>query len=126
MNTITWGHGEHITGTPFRTVVTPAQTHAQLVAFAVDMPPGFHVDPHTHSDADQVHVVVSGVLTCRVGEERFRVGAGGTVCLPRGIEHELWNHTDEIVRMIDLYTPSGIEDQFARSGSGTNGPLPEP
>lgn len=46
MDTITWGHGEHITGTPFRTVVTQAQTHAQLVAFAVDMPPGFHVDPH--------------------------------------------------------------------------------
>jgi quercetin dioxygenase-like cupin family protein len=116
MDTIIWGHGEHIAGTPFRTVVSPAQTNGQVVALAVDMPAGVHVDPHTHPDADQVHVVVSGVLTCRVGDDRFRVAAGGTVCLPRGIEHELWNDTDDVVRMVDLYAPAGIEEQFRRGG----------
>lgn len=117
MDTIIWGHGEHIAGTPFRTVVTPAQTLGQLVALAVDMPAGVHVHPHTHADADQVHVVVSGVLTCRVGDDRFRIGEGGTVCLPRGIEHELWNDTEDVVRMVDLYTPSGIEEQFMRNAA---------
>lgn len=116
MDAITWGHGEQIPGTPFRIVVAPTQTDGQLVAFAVDMPPGVHVNAHTHHDAEQVHVVVSGILTCRVGLERFTVGTGGTVCLPRGVEHELWNETDDVVRMVDLYTPPGIEEQFGRGG----------
>src|SRR3954451_15767767 len=124
MQTITWGHGDRIDGTPFRTVVAPAATHGQLVALAVDMAPGVHVHAHTHDDAEQVHVVVAGTLTCRVGDERFNVGAGGTVCLPRGVEHELWNETDEWVRMVDLYTPPGIEEQFRESGVAGRGGRP--
>lgn len=112
MDIIVWGHGEQIPRTPFRTVVDPSETHGQLVAFAVDMPPGEHVDGHVHDDAEQVHVVISGTLTCRVGDHRMQVGPGGTVCLPRGVEHELWNETTEVVRMVDLYTPSGIERMF--------------
>jgi quercetin dioxygenase-like cupin family protein len=118
VDSISWGDGEPIDGTPFRTVVTPAETQGQLVALAVDMPPGTHVDPHTHDDAEQVHVVVAGTLTCRVGDERFTVGAGGTVCLPRSVEHELWNETSDVVRMIDIYTPPGIEDVFRHLGAG--------
>lgn len=118
MNSISWGHGDPIDGTPFRTVVDPAETQGQLVALAVDMPPNTHVDPHTHEDAEQIHVVVAGTLTCRVGDERFRVGPGGTVCLPRNVEHELWNETNDVVRMVDLYTPPGMEDIFRRHGAG--------
>jgi mannose-6-phosphate isomerase-like protein (cupin superfamily) len=117
MRTIEWGHGEPIEGTPFRTVVTPEATRGQLVALAVDMPPGLHVDTHVHDHEDQVHVVVTGTLTCRVGEERFTVGSGGTVCLPRGVEHELWNETAETVRLIDLYTPPGMEERFRHAGA---------
>lgn len=114
---MTWGHGEQIIGTPFRTVVGANETSGGLVALAVDMLPGEHVDAHTHEAEDQVHVVISGSLTCRVGDERFVVGAGGTVCLPRGIEHELWNETTEPVRMIDLYTPPGMEERFRAWGA---------
>ena len=113
---ISWGHGDPIPGTPFRTVVDPAGTGGRLVAFAVDMPPGEHVAAHAHADEEQVHVVVSGELTCRVGDRKFVVGSGGTVLLPRGVEHELWNETDEVVRMVDLYTPSGIEELFRDGG----------
>jgi quercetin dioxygenase-like cupin family protein len=118
MSSVSWGHGEPIPGTPFRTVVDPADTDGRLVAFAVDMPPGEHVHGHTHPDEEQVHVVVSGELTCRVGDREIVIGPGGTVCLPRGVEHELWNRTDEVVRMVDLYTPSGIEVQFRSWGEG--------
>jgi quercetin dioxygenase-like cupin family protein len=124
LTTIEWGHGEQIEGTPFRTVVAPTETAGQLVALAVDMPPGLHVHPHVHDDAEQVHVVVSGTLSCRVGDERFRVGPGGTICLPRGIEHELWNETDAVVRLVDLYTPPGIEEMFRRSGAAGRGGRP--
>lgn len=112
METITWGHGAAIDGTPFRTVVAPEDTSGQLVGLAVDMPPGVHVDAHTHDDAEQIHVVISGTLLVRIGDTHVRVGPGGTVCLPRGVEHELWNDTDEFVRMVDLYTPPGIERWF--------------
>lgn len=48
-----------------------------------------------------------------MANERLVVELGGTVCLPRGVEHELWNDTTEPVRMIDLYTPPGIENRLA-------------
>ncbi|MGH9269789.1 MAG: cupin domain-containing protein [Ilumatobacteraceae bacterium] len=116
MENVEWGHGTVVPGTPFRTVVDPTQIGGRHVAFAVDRPPGEHVDAHVHDDEDQVHVVVSGTLTCRVGVHLFCVSDGGTVCLPRGVEHELWNETDHTVRMIDLYTPSGIEERFRTFG----------
>lgn len=117
MQQIIWGHGDEIAGTPFRTVVDARETEGRLVALAVDMPPGEHVLAHTHDAEDQVQVVISGTLTCRIGDQRMVVEAGGTVCLPRGIEHELWNETTEPVRMVDLYTPPGMEERFRAWGA---------
>jgi quercetin dioxygenase-like cupin family protein len=117
MDTIVWGHGEPMPGTPFRTVVPGAKTGGRLVAFAVDVPPGEHVAGHVHDLEDQVQVVVSGTITCRVGEQRMQVGAGGVVCLPRGVEHELWNESDEVVRMVDVYDGTEIEERLRAFGA---------
>lgn len=37
--------------------------------------------------------------------------------MPRGIEHELWNDTDEMARIIEIYTPPGMEERFAAAGA---------
>ena len=119
MESIAWGHGVAIEGTPFRTVVAAGDTRGQLVALAADMPPGLHVDAHVHPDEEQIDIVIEGTVTCRVGTEWFRVGPGGTVCVPCGVEHELRNDTDQVARLVNLYTPPGMELVFAAGGRAT-------
>ena len=114
---VEWGGGDQIEGTPFRVVVAGAGTGDRAVVLAVDMPPGVHVDAHTHETEEQINVVVSGKVRFRVGDEETVLGAGGVLLTPRGIEHELWNDTEEFAQLIEIYTPAGMEQTFAAAGA---------
>jgi hypothetical protein len=37
--------------------------------------------------------------------------------MPRHIEHELWNDTEESAQIIEIYTPPGMEQMFAAAGA---------
>ena len=37
--------------------------------------------------------------------------------MPRNIEHELWNDTEEFAQLIEIYTPPGMEQKFAAAGA---------
>src|ERR1043165_2924493 len=102
MKSIVWGDGAQIEGTPFRIAVDASETDGHAVLLAVDMPPGLHVDAHVHDTEDQINVVVSGRMRCRIGTEEHTVESGGVLLMPRGVEHELWNDTDEFVRVIEM------------------------
>jgi hypothetical protein len=53
----------------------------------------------------------------RVGDEETALGAGGVLLMPRHIEHELWNDTENFAQIIEIYTPPGMEDKFASAGA---------
>ena len=114
---IAWGAGEQIDGTPFRMVVPGSDTSGHAVVLTVDMPPGLHVDAHTHESEEQINIVVSGQVRFRVGDEETVLGAGGVLLMPRQIEHELWNDTGEFAQIIEIYTPPGMEQIFAVAGA---------
>jgi quercetin dioxygenase-like cupin family protein len=113
---IPWGGGEHIPGTPFRTVLSPEATDGHVVGIAVDMPPGLRVDEHVHPDEDQICIVLAGRVNVRVGGVESQLEAGTVQVLPRGVPHELWNPDETPARLIDLYTPPGMEQRFAAAG----------
>ena len=92
-------------------------TSGHAVVLTVDMPPGLHVDAHTHETEEQINVVLSGQVRFRVGDEETVLGAGGVLLMPRHIEHELWNDTEEFAQIIEIYTPSGMEQKFAAAGA---------
>jgi quercetin dioxygenase-like cupin family protein len=112
-----WGAGEQIDGTPFRLVVPGAHTSGHAVVLAVDMPPGLHVDAHVHDTEEQINIVVSGQVRFRVGEVETLLEAGGILLMPRNIEHELWNDTDQFAQIVEIYTPPGMEQKFAAAGA---------
>lgn len=114
---VEWGAGSPIEGTPFRVVVGGWETDGHAVVITVDMPPRLHVDAHTHETEDQINVVVSGQVRFRVGEEEAVLGAGGVLLMPRRVEHELWNDTDDVAQIIEIYTPPGMEQKFAAAGA---------
>ena len=86
------------------------------MCITVDMPPGVHVDEHTHADEDQISIVLAGRLGSRVGGVEAVLEAGGIQVLPRGVPHELWNAGDDVVRLVEIYTPPGMEQRFALAG----------
>src|SRR4026207_1859974 len=99
------GEGDPIQGTPFRVVVPGSDTSGHAVVLTVDMPPGLHVDAHIHETEEQINIVLAGQVRFRVGDEETVLGAGGVLLMPRDIEHELWNETEEFARIIEIYTP---------------------
>jgi quercetin dioxygenase-like cupin family protein len=114
---IEWGAGEQIEGTPFRVAVSGSDTSGQAVVLTVDMPPGLHVDAHTHATEEQINIVVSGRVRFRVGAEETTLGAGGVLVMPRHVEHELWNDTEEFAQIIEIYAPAGLEQKFVAAGA---------
>src|SRR4051812_34011554 len=118
---IAWGAGSLIEGTPFGVVVPGPDTSGHAVVLTVDMPPRLHVDAHTHESEDQINIVLSGRVRFRVGEEEAVLGAGGILLMPRRIEHELWNDTDDFAQLIEIYTPPGMEQKFAAAGAAAIG-----
>jgi quercetin dioxygenase-like cupin family protein len=114
---VAWGAGNQIEGTPFRVVVPGSDTSGHAVVLTVDMPAGLHVDAHTHESEEQVNIVLSGQVRFRVGDEETVLGAGGVLLMPRLIEHELWNDTEEFAQIIEIYTPPGMEQNFAAAGA---------
>jgi quercetin dioxygenase-like cupin family protein len=98
-------------------VVPGSDTNGHAVVLTVDMPPGLHVDAHTHETEEQINIVVSGQVRFRVGDGETVLGAGGVCLMPRHIEHELWNDTEEFAQIIEIYTPPGMEQMFAAAGA---------
>jgi len=116
---VRWGDGTPLPGTPFTEVVPAAATQGGVVVLSAVMPPGLRVDPHVHAGEDQITVVLTGTVCCRVGDHEQVVEAGGVVLLPRGIEHELWNEGPGEARTLELYTPGGFEEVLRAGGEAT-------
>jgi DNA-binding transcriptional MerR regulator len=69
---------------------------------------------HLHRDQDEWIYVVDGSVEFEVGEKRFRVGAGESVFLPRGVGH-VWSPVgDGPNKIINVYQPAGRIEEFFR------------
>lgn len=61
---------------------------------------------HTHGTEDEIFYVLQGALTFRCGGETFDVADGGTVFLPRGIEHGYQIRSADDVRLLVVTAPA--------------------
>lgn len=116
-------------GGAWSTRVTGADTGRLLTIGEAHLPP-LSAGPslHLHANEDEVSLVVEGVLTVQLGDERFEVRAGGIAWLARGVPHTFANLTTEPVRAIGLITPAGLEGMFEEIGTyvQTMGGKPDP
>ncbi len=113
---LSWGIGRPVAGTPFRQVITTADTQGRLSILAIDMPPGEKVDEHVHQVEDQITVIVDGTVGATVGTVEYSLGAGAVLLMPRGVPHTQWNAGDAPARVLEMYTPGGFEQVFERAG----------
>ncbi len=89
--------------------ITAQQTSGAFSIVELMYPPGNFTPPHRHEKTDEVGYILEGELGFMVAEEDFRVGAGSFVVRPKGVPHAIWNITDLPARLLDMYTPAGME-----------------
>jgi mannose-6-phosphate isomerase-like protein (cupin superfamily) len=67
---------------------------------------------HVHKREHELFVVLEGEHVFQVGEQEFRVGAGGLVFAPRGIPHAQRRVVPRTGRVLVLTVPGGLEGFF--------------
>jgi mannose-6-phosphate isomerase-like protein (cupin superfamily) len=67
---------------------------------------------HTHTNEDEVSIVLEGTVGFLVGDQETDVGPGSTVVKPRGVPHAFWNATEGTARLLELISPGGFEGFF--------------
>jgi mannose-6-phosphate isomerase-like protein (cupin superfamily) len=72
---------------------------------------------HLHTREDEYSYVLEGRLGALLGEEEVFAQAGDLVFKPRGQWHTFWNPGDVPTRILEIITPSGLEDLFRKLGA---------
>lgn len=70
-----------------------------------EVPPGGRTLLHRHLNSEELYHFLSGSGEMRLGEQRFPVGPGDTVCIPPGTPHALWNRGSEPLRLLCACAP---------------------
>ena len=86
---VAWDTGHPIPGTPFRHLITGADTDGRFSAQSAVLRPGQLVVPHSHRHEDEFSFVFRGRIGGRVGDQDLTVEEGGFLFKPRGIVHAL-------------------------------------
>jgi quercetin dioxygenase-like cupin family protein len=70
--------------------------------------PGHEPRPHKHPN-EQIVYIMEGEVDFHVGEEIYRLGAGGLLVIPPNIMHYAEVIGDKIVLNLDVFTPKRPE-----------------
>ncbi len=88
-------------------LVTPELGGSDAIEFFInEMQPGAVGEEDIHEAEDQVFFFISGRASAIVEGERFNVGPGDALFVPRNSKHEVHVEGDEAVRLIVLFAPA--------------------
>ncbi len=83
-------------GSSIRELAGPAWTPAESQSLAeATVPPGGQTDAHFHRLTEEIYYFTSGRGRMRLGEEEAEVRAGDCVVIRPGVEHKLWNGSED-------------------------------
>ena len=102
-----------------RFLVTGEHSGGSVAAFEVVVPAKQRLaaPPHSHDHYEETIYGVSGVLTWTVNGDKFDVGPGQALCIPRGAVHRFDNNGDSDVSALCVLTPAAIGPAFFRESA---------
>ena len=92
-----------------------------LPYWKLPLKPGNEPPPHVHEREDELFYVLDGAFDVFVGDEAFKLQAGGCVLMPRLRPHGFIVRSPRF-RMLALFQPGGIDGYFR---SMSNSPAAE-
>jgi quercetin dioxygenase-like cupin family protein len=93
-------------GVDFVVKVGEQEHGRRLAVFELTTRAGEEPPDHTHATEDEFFHVLQGQVAFRCGNDRFEVADGGSVLLPRGIEHGYRITSAGDVRLLVVTTPA--------------------
>jgi quercetin dioxygenase-like cupin family protein len=99
-------------GVRFDYKVVTADSGGGLAMMEVEIPAGTLVKPHNHSREDEYSLILAGTVGVRVGDQVLEAGAGSYLVKPRGTPHAMWNAQSTPAKVLEVLSPSGLEDYF--------------
>lgn len=99
-------------GGVYEIVTSAADTGGVYFALIATEPPGGGPPLHTHATEDEFFLVLEGEISFWIDGTITRVGAGGTVFVPRCVQHCFKNRSSSPARVLVLFTPGHIEGFF--------------
>lgn len=85
----------------------------------LEVPSGIDKELHSHEEAEQVYIVVSGRGTMMVAGDRQEIGRGDLVLVPPATDHSIENSNAEDLCCVSVQSPPVTASEvFGRSGVG--------
>jgi len=81
-----------------------------------DIKPGEGIPVHRHSSEEELVFIEKGSGIFTFGEKQYEVTSGSMALVPRNVWHGLRNESNDMLRMVFGYSPSGFEDYFRAIG----------
>ena len=85
----------------------------------LEVPEGIDQELHSHEEAEQVYIVVSGRGTMTVAGDKQEVGEGDLVLVPPATDHSIANSNSDDLCCVSVQSPPVTSSEvFGRSGVG--------
>ena len=98
-----------------RFLVEGEESAGSVAVFEFDVPAGANVAAaHSHDGYEETIYGLEGVLTSTIEGTPIDVGAGETVCIPRGAVHRFDNTRDSDAKALAIVTPGILGPAYFR------------
>ena len=101
-------------GDEYRYLATGRDTSGSYFMMEAVVPPDAGPPRHVQTREDEGFYIVEGTATFWVDGEEVEAGPGTFLNVPRGAVHNFKNRMEQIVRMLILFAPAGIEKMFSQ------------
>jgi mannose-6-phosphate isomerase-like protein (cupin superfamily) len=91
---------------------TTAENSGGALTLWEEVPPLLDTPLHVHANEDELFHIIDGEHEFRCGEQRFSVGPGAFVYLPRAVPHAHRRIVPGSGRFLVITTPGGFEGFF--------------
>ena len=111
------GFIHNVLGSPYRFLMTSADTGGAFALLEVTAPPQSAVPLHVHTREDETFFILDGTIEAECGGCELTLHRNETARLPRNVPHSYRNPDDSPARYLVLITPGGFEkclEEFAR------------
>ena len=102
-----------------RFLITGETSGGSIAAFEVNVPrtQRLAAPAHSHDRYEETIYGIDGVLTWTVNGNKFDVGPGQALCIPRGAVHRFDNNGDTDAKSLCVITPAAIGPQYFRESA---------
>ncbi len=106
-----------VVGDALTFLATSAETGGAYATMISEVSPGGGPPLHVHHREEEAFLILEGVVTFYIGDERLEAGPNTFVRGRTGIPHRFRNETSEPARMLITLVPGGLEQMFLEVGT---------